>query len=168
MRIALGRTRMCGKVEESILRRSLGRSPYFNRSLIQYSARSVMQRKQHTFAINSLFLNSPFTRVTFPFLSNSVHRSRGSFVAFAARPRPIVKPPSVPSSISAGRRGCAYPLRSCYASDRGVCAGVDGSWWKRIASTVRLIRGKLKMSVPLGRHRARVEAANCYDFLPRG
>lgn len=111
MRIALGRTRMCGKVEESILRRSLGRSPYFNRSLIQYSARSVMQRKQHTFAINSLFLNSPFTRVTFPFLSNSVHRSRGSFVAFAARPRPIVKPPSVPSSISAG------PPRLCLSAE---------------------------------------------------
>lgn len=55
-----------------------------------------------TLAISSLFLNSPFTRVTFPVLSNSVHRRRGSLDAFATNPRPILKLPSVPSLISAG------------------------------------------------------------------
>jgi hypothetical protein len=103
---------MCGKVEESILRRSLGRSPYFNRSLTFIFGTQSHADKKRTFAINSLFLNSPFTRVTFPFLSNSVQRSRGSFVAFAARPRPIVKPPSVPSSISAGP-----PQRLCLSAE---------------------------------------------------
>src|SRR2546421_10763284 len=43
---------------------------------------------KHTLAINSLFLNSPLTSVTFPFSSNSVHRKRSSFGALAVRLRP--------------------------------------------------------------------------------
>lgn len=51
-----------------------------------------------TFAISSLFLNSPLISVTFPLLSNSVHRKRSSFDAFAARLRPILNKFPVPSS----------------------------------------------------------------------
>lgn len=60
------------------------------------------KKQKQTFAINSLFLNSPLTNVTFPFLSNSVHRSLNSFVALDTNPRPILKLVSVPSSINAG------------------------------------------------------------------
>ena len=57
-------------------------------------------------AISSLFLNSPFTSVTFPLPSNSVHLSRGSFEAFAAKPRPILNMfPSYPSSTAVGFTG---------------------------------------------------------------
>lgn len=57
---------------------------------------------KHTFAISSNFLNSPFTSVTFPLLSNSVHRNRSSFEALAANLRPMLNIPSVPSSIRPG------------------------------------------------------------------
>lgn len=104
--MALGRTRMCGRVEESILRRSRGSKPYCckepqgqPKSLPQFA--SLIGSIQ-TFAINSNFRNSPLTSVTFPFMSNSVHRIRNSFDALAARPRPMLKIPSFPSSISAG------------------------------------------------------------------
>lgn len=64
--MALGRIRICGRRLESILRRSRGRRPYL--------------------AINSLFLNSPLTRVTLPFSSNSVQRRRSSLVGLRIRP----------------------------------------------------------------------------------
>lgn len=67
---------------------------------------------RQTFAINSLFLNSPLTSVTFPLLSNSVHRNRNSFVALDTNPRPILKLDSVPSSISAGPDRLDFPLVS--------------------------------------------------------
>lgn len=57
-----------------------------------------------TLAISSLFLNSPFIKVTFPFISNSVHRRRSSFDAFAARARARLSPPSVSSSNEGGLR----------------------------------------------------------------
>lgn len=103
MRIALGRTRIWGKVEESILRRSLGRRPYCNFHLAPWLP--ALTKKQHyrpTFAISSLFLNSPLTSVTFPFISNSVHRNRSSFVALDTSPRPMLNVPSVSWSISGG------------------------------------------------------------------
>lgn len=67
---------------------------------------------RQTFAISSLFLNSPLTSVTFPFISNSVHRNRNSFVAFDTNPRPMLKFDSVPSSISAGPVRLALDLAS--------------------------------------------------------
>lgn len=99
---------MCGKVEESILRRSLGRRPYCVHKKKKESINTLLknprrlERSRQTFAINSLFLNSPLTKVTFPLISNSVHRNRSSFVALDTNPRPILKLLSVPSSISAG------------------------------------------------------------------
>lgn len=42
----------------------------------------------HTFAINSLFLNSPLARTTFPFSSNSVQRNLGCVAALADILRP--------------------------------------------------------------------------------
>ena len=101
MRIALGRTRMLGRVEESILRRSLGRRPYFFSGQIQHLAGFAHREGRvfpQTFAISSLFLNSPLTSVTSPFLSNSVHRNRSSFDTFPAKLRPILNKFPVPSS----------------------------------------------------------------------
>ena len=43
-------------------------------------------RVKHTLAINSLLRNSPFTRVTFPFSSNSVHRNFNSLLGLIFRP----------------------------------------------------------------------------------
>lgn len=43
-----------------------------------------LQIRVRTLAISSLFLNSPFTSTTFPYSSNSVQRSFGSFAALTA------------------------------------------------------------------------------------
>jgi hypothetical protein len=54
-----------------------------------------------TFAINSLFLNSPLTSVTFPCSSNSVQRIFSSLAVLTMRPKLLLKPvpPVEPSSI---------------------------------------------------------------------
>jgi len=53
----------------------------FNLSIL-FFAESKVGEEGTTLAINSLFLNSPLTSTTFPFSSNSVHRSLGSLAAF--------------------------------------------------------------------------------------
>lgn len=50
--------------------------------------------------------------MTFPFISNSVHRNRNSFVALDTNPRPMLKFDSVPSSISAGPARLVLDLAS--------------------------------------------------------
>lgn len=80
IRIACLRTKMEGRTEESILRRSRGRREYF--------------------AINSLFLNSPLTSVTLPCSSNSVQRSRNSLLGL------MILPPS-PAFESSKKLPCA-------------------------------------------------------------
>ena len=57
---------MCGSTELSIFLKSRGIREYF--------------------AINSCFLNSPLTSTTFPFSSNSVHRSLSSVLGFRFLP----------------------------------------------------------------------------------
>ena len=57
---------MCGSTELSIFLKSRGMREYF--------------------AINSCFLNSPLTSTTFPFSSNSVHRSLSSVLGFRFLP----------------------------------------------------------------------------------
>lgn len=84
IRIALGRTRICGSKLESILRKSRGKRPYL--------------------AISSLFLNSPLTSVTFPCSSSSVHRILSSFVGRIIRPRLLPKP-AAPGESSWGADG---------------------------------------------------------------
>jgi hypothetical protein len=85
--IADGRTSTCGSSDESILRRSRGKSPYYSRAL----AIIVPEYKLGfyvvvlTFAINSVFLNSPSISVTRPFSSSSVHFSISSFDGFGIR-----------------------------------------------------------------------------------
>lgn len=97
------RTRICGRVDESILRRSRGRSPYF--------------------AMSSLFLKAPFTRVTLPCSSNSVQRSWSSFRGFrrvgeALSSRRLGGPPEEGRSL--GWRGPADRWR-IFCHDRKAC-----------------------------------------------
>lgn len=47
----------------------------------------IAEGRKRTFAISSLFLNSPFVNVTLPFSSNSVHRSLSSFTGRTTLPR---------------------------------------------------------------------------------
>ena len=84
MRIAEGRTRIFGSKEESIFRKSRGRRPYCQDQINNstFSRNNLFASLTRTLAISSLFLNSPFTSVTFPFSSNSVHRSLNSFPGF--------------------------------------------------------------------------------------
>ena len=58
---------------------------------------------ESTFAINSLFLNSPLTRVTLPFSSNSVHRNFNSLVGLMILPaRPVLSSKKPGSSFGDG------------------------------------------------------------------
>ena len=85
---------MCGRTLLSIFLKSRGRREYF--------------------WINSLLRNSPLTSVTFPFSSNSVHRSLSSLLGFIMRPpRPALssrKPDRAGSSFEGelleAFRGC--------------------------------------------------------------
>jgi hypothetical protein len=79
IRIALGRTKICGSKLESILRKSRGRRPYL--------------------AISSLFLNSPLTSVTLPCSSSSVQRILSSFVGRSIRPRLLPAEPGESSPL---------------------------------------------------------------------
>jgi len=74
---------------------------------MDFLTRMILVDKQ-TFAISSLFLNSPFTSVTFPPPSNSVQRSFSSFAGRKVRPRLVL---SSRKSESGGRSsGCKGAL----------------------------------------------------------
>ena len=64
----------------------------------------------HTFAMSSVFLNSPSMSVTFPSLSNSVHRSFSSFAAFPALLRPRLVPPTSSKNVGSGGRLVGFVL----------------------------------------------------------
>lgn len=102
IKIADGRTRICGRREESIFLRSRGRRPYC--PICQHACPpSEIRLIEHTLAISSDFLNSPSMNVTFPFSSNSVHRNFNSFAPLTVFLRPkFVLPESSKKPGSAG------------------------------------------------------------------
>ena len=117
MRIADGRMRIWGRSEESIFLRSRVRRPYCSscQRFIVWCGDTIHFRVQ-TFAISSVFLNSPSMKVTFPSLSNSVHLSLSSFAAFPGCLRLRLVPPT--SSRKQGRGGKFVDFRfffSCHS-----------------------------------------------------
>ena len=93
IKIAEGRTRIWGNREESIFLRSRGSRPYYT----THQHRPLLSDTEsigHTLAISSDFLNSPSMKLTFPFSSNSVHRSFNSFAPFTNFLRPRVVLPA--------------------------------------------------------------------------
>lgn len=77
----------------------------------------------HTFAISSLFLNSPLTRTTLPFSSNSVHRSLASFADLGDMLRPRLKAGASPPSSKKEPSG-----RSSDFSGRGIFCLRPHNW----------------------------------------
>lgn len=110
--MAEGRTRICGKSEESIFLRSRGSSPYYVHMSEVICSRDI----EHTLAMSSVFLNSPLTNVTLPSSLNSVQRNFSSFVFFAVLLRPSVGP--FTSSKKLGRGGRSFSGRSATALRR--------------------------------------------------
>lgn len=64
--------------------------------------------REDTFAMSSVFLNSPSMSVTFPSLSNSVHRSFSSFAIFPALLRPMLVPPTSSRKLGSGGRSVGF------------------------------------------------------------
>ena len=61
-----------------------------------------------TLAISSDFLNSPSMSVTFPFMSNSVHRSFNSLPAFPVLLRAIFAPPKPSRKLGSGGKSLDF------------------------------------------------------------
>ena len=62
----------------------------------------ILLKGKWTLAMSSVFLNSPSMSVTFPFTSNSVHRSFNSLPAFPVLLRPIFAPSKPSRKLGSG------------------------------------------------------------------
>ena len=68
----------------------------------------VLLKEEWTLAMSSDFLNSPSMRVTFPFTSNSVHRSFNSLPALPDLLRPIFAPPKSSKKLGSGGKSVDF------------------------------------------------------------
>ena len=102
--MAEGRTRICGRREESIFRKSRGRRPYWEENLRLSRLEVDIQTRRRTLAMSSDFLNSPFTSVTSPFSLTSVHRSFNSLESLPTLLRPSTEPLASSRKLGSGGR----------------------------------------------------------------